>query len=305
MTYFKWDVGPDQAGLSLQLFIQRQLGSSYSVKSIKRFIESACCQVNGRIERFASVKVKVRDRITFQLLKERLQTTSSIQWDPERLLYEDEDLLVYNKPAGINSDSNGIEALVRQHAKEARLVHRLDRETTGVLLFAKNQKTLSDLIEQFRALLVQKVYLTLVEGCPIQSKGLIHNWLGIHKRFSGQTLWGVVPKHKGLEAKTAWRLLSKGREASLLACYPQTGRTHQIRVHLSAMGHPIISDYQYGAGRVRCGAARYILHAYQLTCKHPVTHKRLTFTAPVPEDFISCCSQLCCNLTGWCDTKSI
>ncbi len=297
MQQFEWSVGPAEAGLSLQTFIKQQLGEKYSMKAIKRLIESAYCQVNGHVERFASFKLSHRDHLTFKLPDQQIKTKVPVHWEKSRILYEDDSLLVYNKPAGVTSDADGMERLARQYVAGIHLVHRLDRETTGVLLFAKSQNILNALISQFRDHAIHKTYLAIVTGIPKSKSGVIHDWLGIHKKFAGQTIWGKVAKGQGQEAKTSWKILEKGQKAALVACYPETGRTHQIRVHLSSLGHPIVGDYQYGAGEMRCSSSHYMLHAYQLSCIHPKTGERVSFKAPLPTDFVACCKELAISLS--------
>ena len=114
--------------------------------------------------------------------------------------------------------------------------------------------------------------------------------------YEGQSLWGSVPPHQGHHAITGWKLEKKGVEASLLRCYPKTGRTHQIRVHMSEMGHPILGDKQYGRSvRCRYNAMRCLLHAYELSFIHPTSGQKVQFQAPIPEDFQQAFNQLIGN----------
>jgi 23S rRNA pseudouridine955/2504/2580 synthase/23S rRNA pseudouridine1911/1915/1917 synthase len=201
-------------------------------------------------------------------------------------LFEDEALLVYNKPAGINSDEKGILQLWKSTLPHLQLVHRLDRDTTGILLLAKQPAIFDQLVSQFKQYQVNKRYLAIVDGGMEQAKGKIENYLGKKRAYAGQTIWGAVASSKGLYAYTEWERLKKGHRASLVACYPKTGRTHQIRVHMAEMGHPILGDFQYGK-QFQCEhrPPRTLLHAESIQFKHPLSGREMSLTAPLPDDF--------------------
>ena len=118
------------------------------------------------------------------------------------------------------------------------------------------------------------------------AKGKVENYLGKKQAYAGQTIWGAVSPSRGLYACTEWERLKKGDISSLVACHPTTGRTHQIRVHMAEMGHPILGDYQYGK-RFLCPyrPPRILLHAEEFSFYHPSTGKSLCLTAPLPDDF--------------------
>ena len=150
----------------------------------------------------------------------------------------------------------------------------MDRETTGVLLLAKSLEVKKKFIEQFRDYQVKKRYLAIVEGVPKKQCGKIENYLIKKKEYSGQTIWGSNKNEKGLYAYTDWKLLKANTIASLIECYPKTGRTHQIRVHLCEMGHPLLGDNQYGGGGCSSGPIpRILLHAESLEFFHPFTKR--------------------------------
>jgi 23S rRNA pseudouridine955/2504/2580 synthase/23S rRNA pseudouridine1911/1915/1917 synthase len=162
----------------------------------------------------------------------------------------------------------------------------LDKDTTGALILAKQDAIFDAMVQQFKTKEVQKAYLALVDGVPQKESGTIENYLGKLKTWQGQSLWGAVDPQQGLHALTHWKRLRKGPQCALVECIPVTGRTHQLRVHLAGMGHPILGDKQYGGG-FRCPypAQRTLLHAARLSFKHPVTQAPLMVEAPLPADF--------------------
>lgn len=233
---------------------------------------------------------------------------------PIEILYEDSDVLVLNKPAGIivnRSDTTKNEQTVQDwieqqetsdkwltvsngesdFLKRAGIVHRIDKETSGILLVAKNPKAFEDLQRQFKERLIQKTYLALVHGKVIPREGEISMPVGRlpwdRKKF------GVLAGGKA--AVTAYKVLDimdlpKGKTAaesfSLLELYPKTGRTHQIRVHLKYFNHPIFADFLY-AGRKTAREDRKILnrvflHAHKIIFEHPVTRKQIAIESPLP-----------------------
>lgn len=248
-------------------------------KQIKRAVDSGACRINSRVERFGSKLVGYGDRIEFDFAE---QTVPPILED--RFLYVDEEIIAYNKPAGQASDDKKLLNEVHKSYPDAILLHRLDRDTTGVLLFAKNAIIAEQMENLFKQRKIDKTYLAIVDGAPAHASGTIENCLGKLHTYQGQSLWGEVPK--GLWAKTKWATTKKQKEAALLTCYPETGRTHQIRVHLSGIGHPILGDHQYGRN-YRCAyrPPRLLLHAAEIAFLHPKTNQRLVIKAPLPADF--------------------
>lgn len=279
----EWIVEEQESGSKLLAFLTIRLQGRYSARFLKRIIEHNGCQINGRTERFASTFLGKGDRVSLRL-ENAPPSIPSIE--SERILYEDEALLIYNKPAGINCDEQGILKLLRAYAPMLCLVHRLDRDTTGVLVLAKRSDVFDQLVSQFKTLGIHKRYLAIVDGYMAKYKGVIENSLGKKHDYSGQTLWGQVDTSRGLYACTEWERLKMGENASLIACVPKTGRTHQIRVHMAEMGHPILGDYQYGKDFI-CSyrPLRYLLHAEEIRFSHPITGKKVCFTAPQPDDF--------------------
>ncbi len=242
-----------------------------SGKFLRRVLEANLCRVNGRIERFASARLQKGDLVELaSSWKEGI--SSPILEFP--ILYEDDALRFVNKPAGwVCSEEN----CLRMFGKELYLVHRLDKDTTGVLALAKGLQTREEWMAYFAERAVEKEYVAIVDGVPKKESGVIENELIKKRTFEGQTIWGSG--QNGLKATTYWRVLAQGENSALLLCRPITGRTHQIRVHLAEMGHPILIDRQYAA-RFRSSffAKRPLLHASRLQIGNAVA------TAPLPSD---------------------
>jgi 23S rRNA pseudouridine1911/1915/1917 synthase len=227
---------------------------------------------------------------------------------PLTILYEDPSILVIDKPSGMvvhpaygNPSGTLVNALL-YHCKDLAgingvlrpgIVHRLDKDTSGVMVVAKDDEAYHHLIRQFKNRTVEKVYLAIVYGKFGQDEGLIDSAIGRHpserKKMSTRT-------KKGRMAITRWKKVEKFDSYALLEIFPQTGRTHQIRVHLSSIGHPILGDPLYGR-KGRPGAIhdlflkegvkrmnRQALHAQWLEFTHPRTGERIHFTAPLPQD---------------------
>jgi RluA family pseudouridine synthase len=277
-----WRVSEKDSGLKLVSFLQEQFEGRYSSRKLKHSIENNLCKVNAVVERFASRRLKSGDRVQFDESSIVEVPAQVFEVDKSRILYEDESLLFYDKPAGLSSDESGIALLFNTYF----LVHRLDRGTTGVLVLAKSAGVKEVLIELFREFAVKKVYLALVDGVLEKKRGSIENYLGNVSTDKNQARWDKVPKSKGKFAKTSWELVQQGPNAALVKCRPETGRTHQIRVHMKILGHPILGDYTY-AKKYRCSyhAKRCMLHALTLSFPHPVTGKQIEVEAPLPEDF--------------------
>lgn len=269
-----WNVAASESGQKLSLFLKEKLGADYSARRIKQAIEQNACQINGRIERFATAVVGKGDQILFAEAPKKERIASHI-------LYEDEHIVACCKPAGASSEEPSLIPI-----SNAILLHRLDKDTTGVLLWAKTPQAAQKMTELFKHRLVKKTYLAVVDGIPKDKAGHIENHLGRLHQYQGQSLWGVVDK--GLLAITDWLLEKKLSRAALVACYPKTGRTHQIRVHLSGLGHPILGDRQYGK-RFECSyrPSRCLLHAQKIAFMHPHSGVPVEIVAPIPADLKS------------------
>jgi 23S rRNA pseudouridine955/2504/2580 synthase/23S rRNA pseudouridine1911/1915/1917 synthase len=289
----RWEVSQKQSGISLQVFLKEKLGEGVSAKQIKRAIDAGKCLLNGKAERFSSRLVGFGDKVELDISPPKEKSKQVDIKESERVLYSDDDLIAYNKPASIVSDSKDLLDVLEKRFGSVILLHRLDKDTTGVLLFARNELAAKAIETLFKKRLVKKTYLAFVNGIPAKSSGVIENFLGKLHVYQGQTVWGAVLREKGLLAKTTWEIKKKGKGAALILCRPETGRTHQIRVHLSSLGHPILGDHQYGrAFTCDYRPQRVLLHAAEIVFEHPRTKQLLTIKAVLPEDFLDATKRL-------------
>ncbi len=233
--------------------------------------------VNGRIERFGSANLQRGDLV--ELSPNFDFTKKEIKFET---LYEDEDLLIVNKPQGwVCSPEN-----TRRHFGKAVLIHRLDKDTTGVLALAKSDIVKRAMIHEFEEKQVEKEYLAIVDGIPGEQEGTIESYLQKKGSFDGQTIWGSGSG--GIHALTHWKRVAVGNDSSILHVKPITGRTHQIRVHLAELGHPILTDRQYAATfRCKRKALRPLLHAFRLRLANVFVE------APIPLDMLKFSSSIC------------
>lgn len=277
----EWKVTADESGIKLLQFIKAKLGDALSTKQIKKLIEEKKCSVNKRPERFSTSLVGTGDVVHFDLEF----NASQVLFDQNRILFEDDFLLIYDKPSYVSSDDVNFLKKIKAYNTSLILIHRLDKETSGALLFAKGKDIQEKLITLFKEKTVKKEYLALVDGEVGQKSGVIDNLLDEKFRVQGQVTWGSV-KEKGLRAITKWKMIKSSHNASLLLCFPITGRTHQIRVHLSELGHPILGDGQYGKTfKCKYVTHRNLLHAFRISFTHPINDKELSIESPIPEDF--------------------
>lgn len=264
---------------------------------IQALCAAGAVRVNDRRVRAAtvlrqgdSVKLTVPDDLLRRNEEEQLVA------EPFRLsvLYEDEALLALDKPAGmvVHPAAGHLQGTVVHQllargplstlggAERPGIVHRLDEGTSGVLVIAKTDEAHQDLIEQFKKRSIEKIYMALVHGVVSEDEGRIEGPIG-RDRANRQRMRIIS---SGRPAITEFRVLKRFTEQTLLEVRPRTGRTHQIRVHLRAIGHPVVGDALYGK-RKEQGTTRMMLHAWQLKLSHPITRESLHLMAPLPEEF--------------------
>ncbi len=261
--------------------------------AIQRLVKSGQVAVNGRTSK-PSYRVEVGDEVVVHIPAE---TPAKIL--PEHIaldvIYEDEEMLAVDKPAGMvvhpayghqgGTLVNAMLAYCPQATDvggpdRAGIVHRLDKDTSGLILVAKTEATHAALQRKFKRRQVKKSYLALVEGHPSPRQGLVDAPIGRDKRHRKR----MAIVKGGREARTGYRVIELFDEHSLVELDPETGRTHQIRVHLAWLGHPVVGDRVYGFRRQRLLKHRHFLHAHKLELTHPVTDVPLSLTTPLPDD---------------------
>lgn len=221
------------------------------------------------------------------------------------IAYEDEHLIVVDKPAGLvvhpaagNLDGTMVNALLHHCAGQlsgiggvARpgIVHRIDKDTSGLIVAAKHDRAHEGLARQFAAHSIDRRYLAIVAGRPLTGSGRVEARLG--RSSADRKKMAIVGGEAGKHAITHWRLLDPLREAALVECRLETGRTHQVRVHMASIGHPLLGDPVYGRSRAvhrpileTLGFRRQALHATRLGFIHPVTRHALSFDSAMPDD---------------------
>jgi len=280
----------DRPGERLDVFVARRL-PGLSRAHARRLIDAGHVRVGGqrakpalRLEPGQLVAVELPPPVEMRAVPQAIALD---------VIYEDAGLLAVNKPAGMTvhpgpghpastlvnailahcRDLSGVGGVLRPG-----IVHRLDRDTSGVILVAKDDAAHHALARQLKERTVEKTYLALVEGTPKPPEGVIEAPLGRHPRHRQR----VAVVAGGREAVTAYRVVERFAGMSLLEVRPKTGRTHQIRVHLAAIGHPIVGDRVYGKPSPL--VARQFLHAWRIAFAHPRTGERMELEAPLPAD---------------------
>lgn len=210
------------------------------------------------------------------------------------IVYEDPYLLVIDKRSGLLSMSNNsrqetVQTVLNRYLEKgggrntSHLVHRLDRDTSGLMIYAKDVKTQQSLIEGWQYLVTDRRYIALVSGVLEEKEGVVQSWLTEDKRFVTHS---SPVDNGGKFAQTNYRVLRESEAYSLVECELRTGRKNQIRVHMATLGHPVVGDQKYGSSDD--SIRRLGLHAYMLCFRHPVTGKVLRFETPVPVCFENC-----------------
>jgi 23S rRNA pseudouridine1911/1915/1917 synthase len=300
------------AGQRLDVFVARVSGLSRA--RVQGLIEAGSVRVADHPQK-PRYAVKPGDRVALTVPRaEPLALTP--EPIPLEILYEDEHLLVLNKAAGLvvhpgagRATGTLVHALLAHcpnlpgigGVERPGIVHRLDRETSGVMVVAKNEAAHQSLSLQFKNRIVQKRYLALVHGAVRQEAGRIEAAIG--RRERDRKRMGVKAEG-GRLARTTYRVLRRLPGMTLVELGLETGRTHQIRVHLAHIGHPVVGDAVYGGRRERRGAAgappapRQLLHAWRLGFRHPAGGEWLEFSAPIPADFTTVASLDLANLSN-------
>ncbi len=285
-------VTPSHTGVRLDHFLG-ELGLEYSRSRLQMFVREGHITVDGAIVR-PNHKLRGAEKVVL-IEPPAVASTTEAQDIALDVLFEDDDIIVINKPPGLvvhpaAGHHNGtiVNALLF-HCDELSgvggverpgIVHRLDKETSGCMVAAKNDLAHQSLAAQFAERDVTKVYLAIVSGQLKRRSGIIDAPIGRH-RVHRQKM-SVARPGEGKEAKTGWRLLGELKDGILVECTLFTGRTHQIRVHMKHLGNPLAGDEVYGN---RGNFSRQMLHAWKLGFNHPRTGERIDLIAPIPEDF--------------------
>lgn len=283
-------VGPGDRGERIDRFIAARGGISRG--EARRALEAGGVFLDGRRCKVLGRTLHEGQRIVVNLAEAGREPGAAPALERSRLLHADEVLVAVDKPAGVPSqptlttDRGTLPSLVAALVgAPVTLVHRLDRETSGVVVLARTQAAAAALAEAFRTGTPRKTYLALCTRAPSPREGRIEAPLGRDPSRAG--LRRVDPR--GDPAATAYRTIREAPLAALVEASPETGRTHQIRVHLAHAGAPLLGDPRYGGAR-RAGELaipRVLLHARRLEILHPATGAPLVLEAPVPEDFLA------------------
>ena len=289
------EIGEESAAQRIDNFLLRTL-RGVPKSHVYRVLRSGEVRVNsGRVG--PDYRLQIGDRVRVPPVR----VSTSVKAPPRPaefpIVHEDASILVVDKPAGVavhggSGVSYGvIESLRagRPQQKFLELAHRLDRDTSGLLILCKKRSALVELHRQLREGEVEKIYAAIVKGVPERDAFDIDEPL--HKYVTGAGERRVSVKAGGMIAHTKVKVAQKGREASLLEIRLLTGRTHQIRVHLAHAGHPVLGDDKYGdfdlnRALARQGVKRLFLHARKLAFDHPIEKKRLRLESPLPADML-------------------
>ncbi len=294
MDSFKINVDKNYENLRLDKFIS-EIKSNLSRNQIQKMIDNGQIKVNNKKEK-KSYKVSYKDQIVIYRKEDRLLDLAKKEMDLD-IIFEDEEVIVINKPAGLivhpvkgNKKDTLVNALLAHSEKlgsingtiRPGIVHRLDKNTSGTIVVAKSQKSLNNLIKQFKKRQVKKVYRTILKGTLPYNSGTIDAPIGRDPK--NRTRMAVVKKNSK-KAITEFKVIKRFSNYSYLKVVLKTGRTHQIRVHFAYIGFPILGDNKYGGQAEILNLDHLLLHAYQLGFYHPLKDNWVEFEAELPEEF--------------------
>lgn len=292
-------VGPEEAGQRFDVYLAA--AAKISRSAAERQIENGSALLNG-CQAPKKTPVSEGDAVDFTL-PDPAACSCAAQSIPLDIVYEDADLVVVNKPAGMvvhpaagNPDGTLVNALLAHCGEtlsgiggEMRpgIVHRIDKETSGLIAVAKNDEAHLALSEQLKDKTMSRIYLAVVRGCPREQEGRIDRPIG--RSPKDRKKMAIVPD--GRHAATRYQVLERFDGWSLLRLELETGRTHQIRVHMASIGHPLMGDCLYSSSntpfesRHRDWLPGQLLHAAELRLVHPRTGEKMCFSAPIPANF--------------------
>lgn len=311
--HYKLSVDQGQAPVRIDRFLTDKMANA-TRNRVQNAIDEGSVLINGQPTK-ANYKVKPGDVITVMMEEPKRDFEVLPEDIPLDILYEDDYLLIVNKPAGMvvhpahgNWSGTLVNALAYHFAQlpelpgnsgRPGLVHRIDKDTSGILVIAKSEKAMTHLAKQFFDHSISRTYIALVWGEPAENEGTIDAHIG--RSAKNRKIMDVYPDgNQGKNAITHWRVLRRLRYVSLVQCNLETGRTHQIRAHMKYLGHPLFNDAMYGGDIIRKGTQfakyksfikncfdvlpRQALHAQSLGFVHPITKEQMYFESPLPAD---------------------
>lgn len=280
----------NEPGTLLPFLMQKVGGSRTNCKGL---LARRVVSVNGVIQTRHDTALKTGDMVTIQAGKGNIELTH-----PKlKMVYEDDDLIVVEKKQGLltvatrpDSSETTVYSILRNYVRKQNqragiyTVHRLDRETSGLLVFAKSAELQEYMRTYWRQLVKRRTYIAVAEGRLAQKEGTITTWLTEDKRNA--MVFSSPVDDGGQKAVTHYKVVKDNPFYSLVELNLETGRTNQIRVHMASIGHPIVGDRKYGHGNQESPIDRLCLHARVLEFIHPVTEKVIHFDTPNPKDFL-------------------
>jgi len=290
-----FEISSDEAGNRLDSWLTGKL-ANYSRSYIGKLIDDEAVKVNGKKVK-AGYKLKPGDSIEVRLTEPKPLEVKAENIDLD-ILYEDNDIIVINKPRGMvvhpaagNYTGTLVNALL-EHCRGSLsdingiirpgIVHRIDKDTSGVLVVAKNNSSHIKLSEKLKEHDIKRIYLAIAEGIINEDTGKVDAPIGRHPVDRKKM---AVNVKNGRRAVTRFKVLERFSNATLLELSLETGRTHQIRVHMAYIGHPLVGDMVYGSKKQKFGIEGQALHAKLLGFVHPVTNEYMEFEAEPPEEF--------------------
>ena len=293
MEEMSFAIQKEESGKRLDAFLKEAIDDA-SRNFLQGLISQGAVLVNDKTAK-ANYKVKENDKI-FITMPDPVDVEIRPQEMDLDIVYEDEDVLVVNKPAGLvvhpahgHYDDTLVNGLLA-HCKDLSgingvmrpgIVHRIDKDTSGLLMVAKNDFAHNSLAEQLKVHSVERGYIALVQGVIAEPAGVVDAPIGRHPLERKK----MAVNLSGKEARTNYFVKERFDKYTLIECRLETGRTHQIRVHLAYIGHPLVGDELYGSRKNNLGFAGQALHAYLLGFVHPRSGAKLHFEAPLPEEF--------------------
>ncbi|MBN2479204.1 MAG: RluA family pseudouridine synthase [Parachlamydiales bacterium] len=276
--FFTYKVSKNDKGKKLLVFLKEKL-KNLSNKQIKRALDKGLCLVDKKIERFGSVSLKLDSTVQFYYNYESY--IEEKREDKIKIIFEDEYLLAIDKPTNFVSSDEVIHNFL---PKKFTLIHRLDKDTSGVLLIAKSSSIKEKMIPLFSEKKIDKYYLAIVDKEVKFEERSLETYIEKDRSIDGQTLYKC--SSRGKYSLTHFKTLKTKDDFSLILAQPSTGRTHQIRVHLKKMGHPILGDYLYNNKfKYNHFVSRLMLHSFMMEFVSPFTNEDILIKTDIPEEF--------------------